>query len=203
MQAAKPTFKLVLVGDGGVGKTTFVKRHLTGEFEKKYVATLGVEVHPLEFHTNRGQLVFNVWDTAGQVRRRAPDARERGREAQCPLENPSSVSLPSWDLLSLSLPWATTLSLSHFLEPTHPLSLSLSPSLWAALVATHPWPALSLPKRSRCACVCVCPAGRRRRGEGGTRSRTDPRLSLARRKSSVACETATTSRVSVRSSCST
>ena len=30
-------------------------------------ATLGVEVHPLEFHTNRGQLVFNVWDTAGQV----------------------------------------------------------------------------------------------------------------------------------------
>ena len=112
MQAAKPTFKLVLVGDGGVGKTTFVKRHLTGEFEKKYVATLGVEVHPLEFHTNRGQLVFNVWDTAGQVRRQTPDARERGREAQCPLENPSSVSLPSWDLLSLSLPWASTLSLS-------------------------------------------------------------------------------------------
>ena len=30
------------------------------------MATLGVEVHPLEFHTNRGQLVFNVWDTAGQ-----------------------------------------------------------------------------------------------------------------------------------------
>lgn len=30
-------FKLVLVGDGGVGKTTFVKRHLTGEFEKVYV----------------------------------------------------------------------------------------------------------------------------------------------------------------------
>lgn len=32
-----PEFKLILVGDGGVGKTTFVKRHLTGEFEKKYV----------------------------------------------------------------------------------------------------------------------------------------------------------------------
>jgi GTP-binding nuclear protein Ran len=61
-----PVFKLVLVGDGGVGKTTFVKRHLTGEFEKKYVATLGVEVHPLQFHTNFGELYFNVWDTAGQ-----------------------------------------------------------------------------------------------------------------------------------------
>jgi GTP-binding nuclear protein Ran len=68
MQAQQdaPEFKLILVGDGGVGKTTFVKRHLTGEFEKKYVATLGVEVHPLLFHTNRGPIKFNVWDTAGQ-----------------------------------------------------------------------------------------------------------------------------------------
>ena len=61
-----PEFKLVLVGDGGVGKTTFVKRHKTGEFEKKYVATVGAEVHPMDFTTNRGKIVFNVWDTAGQ-----------------------------------------------------------------------------------------------------------------------------------------
>jgi len=61
-----PEFKLVLCGDGGVGKTTLVKRHLTGEFEKKYIPTLGVEVHPLKFTTNCGPLCFNVWDTAGQ-----------------------------------------------------------------------------------------------------------------------------------------
>lgn len=61
-------FKLALVGDGGTGKTTFVKRHISGEFEKKYVATIGVEVHPLVFSTNYGQIQFDVWDTAGQER---------------------------------------------------------------------------------------------------------------------------------------
>ena len=30
------------------------------------IATLGVEVHPLIFHTNRGPIKYNVWDTAGQ-----------------------------------------------------------------------------------------------------------------------------------------
>ena len=59
-------FKLILVGDGGVGKTTFVRRHLTGEFEKKYIATLGVEVRPLAFNTNRGAICFNVYDPPSQ-----------------------------------------------------------------------------------------------------------------------------------------
>lgn len=58
--------QVVLVGDGGTGKTTFVKRHKTGEFEKKYIATLGVEVHPLVFYTKYGPIEFSVWDTAGQ-----------------------------------------------------------------------------------------------------------------------------------------
>jgi GTP-binding nuclear protein Ran len=60
--------KLVLVGDGGVGKTTFVKRHQTGEFEKRYIPTLGVQVSTLQFETSCGPLKFNIWDTAGQER---------------------------------------------------------------------------------------------------------------------------------------
>jgi len=59
---AKKTYKLILVGDGGVGKTQFTHGKMGMDFDNRYVATLGVEVHPVE-HSN---VVFNVWDTAGQ-----------------------------------------------------------------------------------------------------------------------------------------
>ena len=44
-----PQFKLVLVGDGGVGKTTFVKRHKSGEFEKKYVGMYQYKLFHFDF----------------------------------------------------------------------------------------------------------------------------------------------------------
>jgi GTP-binding nuclear protein Ran len=37
---------MILVGDGGVGKTTFVRRHLTGEFEKRYVGKFEIFTSP-------------------------------------------------------------------------------------------------------------------------------------------------------------
>jgi GTP-binding nuclear protein Ran len=63
---SEATFKVVLIGDGGVGKTTFVRRHVTGDFQRQYVPTIGVTVYPLKFSTNYGVIQFNVWDTAGQ-----------------------------------------------------------------------------------------------------------------------------------------
>lgn len=57
-----PKIKVVVVGDGGVGKTAFIRRHLTGEFEKRYISTKGVEVIPIAFNTNKGPVILNVWD---------------------------------------------------------------------------------------------------------------------------------------------
>jgi GTPase SAR1 family protein len=57
--------KLFLVGDAGAGKTTQVKRHQTGEFQRKYVPTLGHELTQLTFQTTRGPFVFEVWEIAG------------------------------------------------------------------------------------------------------------------------------------------
>ena len=42
-------FKLVLVGDSGVGKSTFVRRHVTGEFNKDYVGPSLSLPSPLRF----------------------------------------------------------------------------------------------------------------------------------------------------------
>ena len=72
--AQPPQVKVVIVGDGGTGKTTFCRRHLTGEYEKRYVPTLGVEVRPMKFWTTFGPIVINVWDTAGQVSHLLPHA---------------------------------------------------------------------------------------------------------------------------------
>ena len=59
-------YKLLLVGESGVGKSTWCKRLRTGEFEPMHIATIGVEVHPIRLQTNIGEVIFKVWDCAGR-----------------------------------------------------------------------------------------------------------------------------------------
>ncbi len=88
-------FKLVFVGDAGVGKTTFLNRHLTGEFIERYDATRGVDVDPLDFSTNHGRIRFNVWDTAGQEKLRGL-GDEYYKAADCAVVFCDITSLLSW-----------------------------------------------------------------------------------------------------------
>ena len=57
--------KIMLVGDGGVGKTAFIRRYITGNFEKKYEPTDETEVVPVHFETSKGHIIFDVLDTSG------------------------------------------------------------------------------------------------------------------------------------------
>lgn len=63
------TFKITLVGDGGAGKTTFLRRHATGQFEPRYIETesRGLSACPLRRQTSTGRsVVYDMWDCAGQ-----------------------------------------------------------------------------------------------------------------------------------------
>jgi len=61
------TYKLVLVGDGGVGKTTFVNKILKGNFDRRYLSTIGVEVTSVSYKMeNSENVTLDIWDTAGQ-----------------------------------------------------------------------------------------------------------------------------------------
>lgn len=59
-------YKIILIGDGGCGKTSFVNCLRKGEFSGKYIPTQGVDVSPITFNTNHDTITFKIWDCAGQ-----------------------------------------------------------------------------------------------------------------------------------------
>jgi len=59
-------FKITVVGDGGVGKTTLVKKYTTGSFQKDYIATLGAQFSKYEEVIEGNQIKLFIWDIAGQ-----------------------------------------------------------------------------------------------------------------------------------------
>ena len=60
------SYKIAFLGNGGVGKSVFIQRHLDGEFEPRYLPTSGIAEKTLCFATNHGTVQFTLLDVAGQ-----------------------------------------------------------------------------------------------------------------------------------------
>ncbi|CAK8683526.1 ras-related protein Rab-9A-like [Clavelina lepadiformis] len=60
--------KVVLIGDGGVGKSSIMNRFITGEFDAQSYHTIGVEFLTKNMTVDGEQYTLQIWDTAGQER---------------------------------------------------------------------------------------------------------------------------------------
>ncbi|XP_065034891.1 ras-related protein RABA1f-like [Musa acuminata AAA Group] len=64
-------FKVVLIGDSGVGKTNLLSRFARDEFSFVTKSTIGVEFATRTVHVDGKLIKAQIWDTAGQDRYRA------------------------------------------------------------------------------------------------------------------------------------
>jgi len=71
METATFKFKVALLGEGGVGKTSLVRRYVLNEFDDKYLVTIGAKTSSkvVRLETEQGQEIechLQVWDVMGQ-----------------------------------------------------------------------------------------------------------------------------------------
>jgi small GTP-binding protein len=59
-------FKIIIVGDSGVGKSSILKRAVQNRFDGSYQATIGFEFLLMHFQVNDLKLKLQIWDTCGQ-----------------------------------------------------------------------------------------------------------------------------------------
>lgn len=59
-------FKITVVGDGAVGKTSLIKKYTQGSFQKEYIATLGTQFSKYEEIVDGEKVELYLWDIAGQ-----------------------------------------------------------------------------------------------------------------------------------------
>ena len=60
--------KIILIGDGGVGKTSIFKKYMGEGFESTYEQTIGADFSTKEHITNTYKVLLQIWDIAGQDR---------------------------------------------------------------------------------------------------------------------------------------
>ncbi len=61
-------YKICILGDGGVGKTTFVARYLTGIFNEQLKITIGVNFYIKKLEFRQHMVNLQIWDFAGEDR---------------------------------------------------------------------------------------------------------------------------------------
>jgi len=59
-------FKIVVIGDGGVGKTSLIKKFTHGTFKEDYIKTIGAQFTKLDKLINGDEVSLVFWDIAGQ-----------------------------------------------------------------------------------------------------------------------------------------
>jgi small GTP-binding protein len=59
-------YKVILVGDGNVGKTSLVRRYCSGKFEESRVMTIGVDFQIKKLKLGSEEIKLSIWDMAGQ-----------------------------------------------------------------------------------------------------------------------------------------
>ncbi|XP_068896267.1 ras-related protein Rab-23-like [Tenebrio molitor] len=58
--------KVVIVGNGGVGKSSMIQRYCKGTFTKDYKKTIGVDFLERQIEVDGEEVRLMLWDTAGQ-----------------------------------------------------------------------------------------------------------------------------------------
>jgi Ras-related protein Rab-18 len=85
MAAAAPlAFKLLLVGDSGVGKSSILLRFTDGEFDDEQPVTIGVDFRQRRLNLQGTECALTLWDTAGQEKFRSlTSSYYRGTHGVC------------------------------------------------------------------------------------------------------------------------
>jgi len=61
-------YKVAIIGDGNVGKTTLLRRFATGMFQESRIMTIGVDFQTVNVKSGDVSFKLTVWDLAGQER---------------------------------------------------------------------------------------------------------------------------------------